>query len=241
MRFTQDSIAQEGWIQDADEIVELVFEKTHEPFALYDLAIAMQEFDVARSWFDSFRLPNFDLSKAIRSDEEELSFGVLKSGCRDANLVQTSSAVFAKALLEADKHKKFVDAMRTEIFICLNQAIRTVNAHRNYLVTLRIVMTETGRIFLAGELNLRQLEAETKGKEALFNLRIIEYGCVVMASIMPGKTWVQKIAGKNDKGKAIGVVGWGLSGATTGMYFGPYGAAIGAVVGIIIGIAIEFL
>ncbi len=241
MQFIQSDMVQWDWVQDGAEVTEIFPPKAPIPFELYNFANQLQSFDILKDWFAQFRLPSFKFPTAIISDEDVQARMAIKSSFRDKNIVQTSNAVLHEALLETQRVAKYTELLRIELFVCLDQACRVVRVHTAYLMAINVVLTETGRIFLAGSFSMRQLETETKAKDELWNLNATNYGCLVMASILKGGKWALRTPEKTTYGKTMSVLSWGATGAMAGSAIGPIGTAVGAVVGIIVGIALEFL
>ena len=195
-----------------------------------------------QAWIDGFQLPSFNAVKALQNDEDWEAIQTYNAQARDFGIVQSSSYVLGLTQQMITKRKKRLQLIEKEIFRCLESSIKVVRVHTEYTRTVSIVLVDTSRIFLAGELTLRQLEVEIAAKDALWNLRVTEYGCVVMASLLHGGKWMQRLPQKNTTGKVMGVVSYGVMGAQIGTAIYPgIGTAIGAVIGVIVGIAMEFL
>jgi hypothetical protein len=237
MEFIQSDFVQSNWVQSA-KASEL---KASTTFRLYEYSNSIQQFDILKDWFSFFSLPNFDSSKLFLSDTDPIALTKIKSSLRDDNLIQSSSAVSKLVQYEALRQRESIVLFRSEITRCLDQSLKSLRTHTSYLKVTNVVLVETGRIFLSGEMMLYQLEVETKVKDELFNLRATYYGCTVMASIAHKGRWNPLTPTLSDTQRAMGVVSYGLMGAQIGATMGPIGSAVGAVIGIVVGIALNFL
>jgi hypothetical protein len=214
---------------------------TSDSFKIFSTVAKMQSFDILLTWQGDFMPPSFDASKALRSDQDFLDLAQLNAELRDLNLLQTSAGVQARGKLLADQRVVWMSILKVEVDRCLNQSIKTVNTHTLYIRTINVVLTETGRMFLAGRMMSRQFEVESETKDRLWNLRLVEYGSEIMASVAHAGKWWAPIPVKNKTGKVMGALGRGMDGAYIGFAVGgPVGAAIGGAVGFVVGIALEF-
>lgn len=238
MNFFQEDIVQTNFVQHT--VVESPTVTSH--FRVYPFLSSLQEQTVLGEWIDSMSLPSFDYTKASADLVNLGSLGLLKSKHRDLNIVQTSSAIFDVSMWEDARQRTIIANLKLEVNRCLKQAFTVVYSHTQYKKALIVTVGETARIFIAGELNRKQLTVESEAKDRLWNLRIMEYGCKVMASILPGMVWVVKQQKKkNEIQKFMSLMNYTYIGTRLGMQVGgAYGAVIGAIVGFVIGLAIEY-
>ena len=239
MAVFQDDAFQTDFIQDGSWIP--IIEDYTIPFRLYEFSELMQSFDILQTWFDAFQIPNFHMTWEQLNDPKLIDLAKIKSKLRDKGILQTSSGVIELARWERRRQLEVTKIIKAEIFKGLSQAMTCVTTHMQYYDSISVILTETNRVFLAGELTIKQLEIETRIKDELWNLRVVHYGCIVMASIIPGKVFSVKVPQKTTAGRIMSVYSWGAMGASVGSAVGPIGTMVGAVVGFVVGIALEFL
>lgn len=212
--------------------------KKHKAFEFFNSLVSKE---VLKEFTSMFYLPEFDLTKSFMALQDLDDYKTLRTKHRDSNVVQSSSAIINLAQFEI-KRLAIIDLLvKYEIDASLDRATRVLIIGLSFQKSVSIVLTELSRIYLAAGLTERQFDEEQSAKEGLWNLRLMYYGTIVMAGVLPGKKWWTPQVLDNSNKKAQQTVGYAVQGAITGsMIGGPVGAVIGGGIGIIVGIAFDF-
>lgn len=195
----------------------------------------------------------FDAESALLDDELEVTtLPNFKAGMRDINAVMSSAFVLGTSNIYAQKTKALAkndaifrweaEKLQAELVLRNDEfALRLTLAQFEIQKTVAAVALEFARNYISGRAQGDDFKLETASKDALWDLKVFQYGGNFLGSIAGSAVSVDHGYSSGQKlgmAAATGLAGAGIGaymGAQAGSIGGPMGAAIGGAAGLLLG------